>query len=73
MKREITESLKSSLIGGIMCGVISALLSSTILPFPDSLTDHVAGTTVGGFLCGFFAVLLHIIAHALRNKQEINN
>jgi hypothetical protein len=70
MKGKLAEPLKSSLIGGTICGIISALLSYAILPFPENLTDHVVGTSVGGFLCGFFAVLLHIIVHALRDKQE---
>ena len=73
MKGRITEPLRSSLIGGIICGIISALLSYTILPFPENLTDHVIGTSVGGFFCGFFAVLLHIIVHALKNRQEMDN
>lgn len=73
MKREIGGPIKSSLIGGTICGSISALLSYTILPFPEDLTDHVIGTSVGGFMCGFFAVLLHIIVHTLKSRQQIND
>ncbi|MBN2039349.1 MAG: hypothetical protein JW864_04870 [Spirochaetes bacterium] len=69
MKVKINGLLRNSLIGGLICGVISALLSYTILPFPKSLTDHVIGTSIGGF----FAVLLHIIVHTLKSKTEIEN
>lgn len=64
---------KNSLIGGVMCGIISALLSYSILPFPENLRDHVIGTSAGGFFCGFFAVLFHIIVHVIKEKPAAKN
>jgi uncharacterized membrane protein YeaQ/YmgE (transglycosylase-associated protein family) len=64
--------LKNGLIGGVLSGIISALLNYSILPFPQSIQDNAIGHGFSGFFSGLISAVIAVLIY-IRHLQQRKN
>jgi uncharacterized membrane protein len=70
VKTVIGEAVKNGLIGGVLSGIISALLNYYLLPFPNTAFDNAMGHGFGGFFCGLISCVIGILIYASQHNAQ---